>query len=134
VVLEKVRAQGDELRALKGKAKAGRKQAGGRELPIDLGEEVHAGTPIAEVELRNERLPTTQIDELRNKPLTEYGLEVKPARPDAVKQAEAALKALREARDPAARRRAAEALEQAAKQLRGQPAKPAPEGNPSRHP
>jgi RNA polymerase sigma factor (sigma-70 family) len=41
----------------------------------------------------------------------------KPA--DAVRQAEDALKALREARDPEARRRAAEALEQAARRLRG---------------
>jgi RNA polymerase sigma factor (sigma-70 family) len=38
---------------------------------------------------------------------------------DAVSQAEAALKALREARDPEARRRAAEALEKAARRLRG---------------
>jgi RNA polymerase sigma factor (sigma-70 family) len=38
---------------------------------------------------------------------------------DPVSQAEAALKALREARDPEARRRAAEALEQAARRLRG---------------
>jgi hypothetical protein len=41
-----------------------------------------------------------------------------------VKLAEAALKALREARDPEAKRRAAEALEKAARQLRGQPPKP----------
>ncbi|HZY84270.1 MAG TPA: sigma-70 family RNA polymerase sigma factor [Gemmataceae bacterium] len=45
---------------------------------------------------------------------------------DAVKQAEAALKALREARDPEARRRAAEALEKAARQLRGPADKKAP--------
>jgi RNA polymerase sigma factor (sigma-70 family) len=38
---------------------------------------------------------------------------------DAVRQAEAALKALREARDPEVRRRAAEALERAARRLRG---------------
>jgi RNA polymerase sigma factor (sigma-70 family) len=44
--------------------------------------------------------------------------------PDAVSQAEAALKALREARDPEARRRATDALEKAVKQLRGQPAAP----------
>jgi RNA polymerase sigma factor (sigma-70 family) len=40
---------------------------------------------------------------------------------DGVKAAEDALKALREARDPEARRQAAEALEKAARQLRGQP-------------
>jgi hypothetical protein len=41
--------------------------------------------------------------------------------PDPVGQAEAALKALREARDPEARRRATDALERAVRQLRGQP-------------
>jgi hypothetical protein len=40
--------------------------------------------------------------------------------PDPVQEAEAALKALREARDPEAKRRAAEALEKAVKKLRGQ--------------
>ena len=43
--------------------------------------------------------------------------------PDAVSQAEAALKALREARDPEAQRRATDALEKAVWQLRGQPGK-----------
>jgi hypothetical protein len=46
--------------------------------------------------------------------------------PTAEEEAEAALKALRAARDPEARRRAAEALERAAKKLRGQPAQEAP--------
>jgi seryl-tRNA(Sec) selenium transferase len=40
-----------------------------------------------------------------------------------VQQVEAALKAFREAKDPEARRRAAEALEAAAKKLREQPQK-----------
>jgi hypothetical protein len=44
--------------------------------------------------------------------------------PDAVSQVEAALKALRQARDPEERRRATDALERAVKQLRGRPAKP----------
>jgi len=45
-----------------------------------------------------------------------------PGRPaaDAVKQVEDALKAVRDARDPEAQRRAAEALDQAVQQLRGQ--------------
>jgi RNA polymerase sigma factor (sigma-70 family) len=43
------------------------------------------------------------------------------AQPDAVGRVEAALKALRQARDPEARRRATDALEKAVKQLRGQP-------------
>jgi RNA polymerase sigma factor (sigma-70 family) len=41
---------------------------------------------------------------------------------DPLSQAEAALKALRQARDPAARRRATDALERALQRLRGQPA------------
>jgi RNA polymerase sigma factor (sigma-70 family) len=45
---------------------------------------------------------------------------------DAVSQAEAALKALREARDPEARRRATDALERAVRQLRGPADKKAP--------
>jgi hypothetical protein len=50
-----------------------------------------------------------------------------------VRQAEAALKALREARDPEARRRAAEALEKAARRLRGRPAESGkPSGAPQR--
>jgi hypothetical protein len=99
VVLEKVRAQEAELRTLRGRAEAGRKQdlhlQGGK---VDLGEE----------------LVTFTLN------------EVKLPAPDAVKQAEAALKALREARDPEARRRAAEALERAARQLRGPADKKAP--------
>ncbi len=52
---------------------------------------------------------------------------------DAVGQAEAALKALRQARDPEARRRATDALERAVRQLRGQPGEgPAPERPPRR--
>jgi RNA polymerase sigma factor (sigma-70 family) len=46
-------------------------------------------------------------------------------------EAEAALKALRQARDPETRRRAAEALERAVKKLRARPAKEAPSGEPS---
>jgi hypothetical protein len=52
--------------------------------------------------------------------------------PDAVSQVEAAVKALREARDPEARRRATDALEQAVKRLRGQPAKTADPNQPAR--
>jgi RNA polymerase sigma factor (sigma-70 family) len=47
--------------------------------------------------------------------------------PDPVSGLEKAVKALREARDPEARRRATEALEKAVKQLRGQPARTAPD-------
>jgi RNA polymerase sigma factor (sigma-70 family) len=52
---------------------------------------------------------------------------------DPLRQAEAAMKALREARDPEARARAAEALEKAARQLRGRPAgREKPSGAPAR--
>jgi RNA polymerase sigma factor (sigma-70 family) len=117
VVLEKVRAQEAELRSLKTKAEAGGKAAlqGVRRLE-------QGGKVPVEVLLD---LSASQV-ELANKTLA---LELDLGRADAVKQAEDALKALREARDPEARRRAAEALEKAAKQLRGQPAKPAPAGN-----
>jgi RNA polymerase sigma factor (sigma-70 family) len=111
VVLEKVRAQETELRAFKDKAEAGRKAAVRLNVPTD----VNLSVPITQFELAAEIVNTYE--------------EAKLGRPDAVQQAEAALKALREARDPAARRRAAEALEQAAKKLRGQPAKPAPANN-----
>jgi hypothetical protein len=47
-----------------------------------------------------------------------------PNVPDPAQQVEAALKAFREARDPEAKRRAADALEQAAKKLREQPRQP----------
>jgi RNA polymerase sigma factor (sigma-70 family) len=54
------------------------------------------------------------------------GLDAGGNAPDAVQQAEAALKALRQARDPEARQRAAEALEKAARQLRGPAGNKAP--------
>jgi RNA polymerase sigma factor (sigma-70 family) len=55
------------------------------------------------------------------------------ARPDPLSQVEAAMKALREARSPEARARAAAALEKAARQLRGRPAGPVgPSGAPGR--
>jgi hypothetical protein len=55
------------------------------------------------------------------------------AQPDAVQQAEAALKALRQARDPEAQRRATDALERAVRRLRGQPAESGkPSGAPQR--
>jgi RNA polymerase sigma factor (sigma-70 family) len=51
--------------------------------------------------------------------------------PDAVSQVETAVKALREARDPEARRRATEALEKAVKKLRSQPARTGDPAQPS---
>jgi RNA polymerase sigma factor (sigma-70 family) len=123
VVLEKVGAQGAELRALKGKAaQAVRKPAP----QVEAGRQVETGEKVklaAEVDMKiaEELLALTLA-------------KAKVVAPDALKQAEAALKALREARDPAARRRAAETLEKAAKQLRDQPAKKAPSGDQPRRP
>jgi RNA polymerase sigma factor (sigma-70 family) len=53
-------------------------------------------------------------------PLSIRVIKTKPAAPDPVKQAEEAVRALRAARDPEARRRATEVLEKALKSLRGQ--------------
>jgi hypothetical protein len=118
VVLEKVRAQGAELQSLKAKAEAGGKASlhGIRRLDQGAKEPIEVTLDLAasQLEMANKVLALELVDQ---------------GRADAVRQAEAALKALREARDPAARRRAAEALEQAAKQLRAQPAKPAPASN-----
>jgi RNA polymerase sigma factor (sigma-70 family) len=124
VVLEKVRAQEAELKSLKARVEAGGKAT------LQGVRRLEEGKAPLEVTLD---LSAAQL-ELANKALTDLTVGVELARPDAVKQAEDALKALREARDPAARRRAAEALEKAAKQLRGQPAKPAPTDDPLRRP
>jgi RNA polymerase sigma factor (sigma-70 family) len=96
VILEKSRAQEAELRALKVKAEA-----------------------RSEPALRW-KLNPAQVDIVGvwSSEAAELG------RPDPVKEAEAALKALREAKDPEARRRAADSLEQAVKKLKEQPKKP----------
>ena len=137
VVLEKVRAQEAELTALRGKAQAAHATRTWREVlitqpqvtlsptdpnlswaaevaqflkaadgPPQPGQQVQPGEKVRAQDLK----PTPGAASLRD--------------PDPVQQAEAALKALREARDPEATRQAAEALEKAARQLRGQPAKP----------
>jgi hypothetical protein len=80
---------------------------------------------------RDERLAKPPADLARG-PGGARGRPEKSA--DAVSQAEAALKALRESRDPEARRRAAEALERAARQLRGPADKEAPPAGEPRRP
>jgi RNA polymerase sigma factor (sigma-70 family) len=104
VVLEKVRAQEAELKALKGQAKAVRDH-------LDL------GVTVLDVDSDG------SID-----------LFVTNQAPNPLQQVEAALKAFREARDTATKRRAGEALEQAVKKLREQPKKPGRPGDPNRQP
>jgi hypothetical protein len=62
------------------------------------------------------------VEDLLRRVVRSRKLTIKPPEPapDPVKQIEAALKALREAKDPQAKRRAVEALEQAMKKLREQ--------------
>jgi RNA polymerase sigma factor (sigma-70 family) len=101
VVLEKVRAQATELRTLKAQATSGR-----RVVPVVIDSD---GDGLEKLE--RVRVPLNVPDP--NRPA-----RAKPA--DPLKEAEAALKALRQARDDAAKRRAADALEKATKQLREQ--------------
>jgi hypothetical protein len=99
VILEKARAQEAELRTLRGQAQTAKTSR----------EVVHLAGPDIET----------------SKAILERYLAIRTelAVPDPVQEVEAALKALREAKDPAARRRAADALEQAVKKLKEQPQK-----------
>jgi hypothetical protein len=100
VVLEKARAQEAELRALRGEAQAAKQRA------------VLEYTRVLQVEVAPRQV-------------TKYvTLTTERAKPDPAQQVEAALKAFREAKDPEAKRKAAEALERAVKKLREQPKKP----------
>jgi RNA polymerase sigma factor (sigma-70 family) len=146
VVLEKVRAQEAELNTLRSKAQAAKTTAGTAQNMLTF----TAATPLQTVyTVPNvtfaHQLYTNSNFSVQTWPQVQPGEKVRPqdlkptnAAPseeaDPVKLVEAALKALREARNPEAKRRAAEALEKAAKQLRGQPAKPKDPNNPgTRH-
>jgi hypothetical protein len=96
---EKLRAQGEELRALRGAADAAKAR-----------QQEQAELATFRLRLRE------KLDERIEGLLT--------VQPDAMQALEAALKALREATDEPARRRAADDLEKAVKKLREQP-KPA---------
>jgi hypothetical protein len=98
-VLEKVRAQEAQVSALKEQVQAFTKE---RRLGVRTATEQH--------------LITLRLPEVISK--------TSPADvPDPDQQVEAALKAFREAKDPEAKRRAAEALEAAARMLKEQPQK-----------
>jgi RNA polymerase sigma factor (sigma-70 family) len=142
VVLEKVRAQEAELTALRGKAQAAEAEGRWRgellitqpqvifsqKLPNGSWAEVTHFLQAPDGSVR----PGEKVRSQDLKPAT-AGAPREDA--DPVRQAEAALKALREARDPEAKRHAAEALEKAARQLRGQqPAKPKSAADPGGRP
>jgi hypothetical protein len=116
VVLEKVRAQEEELRALRGQVKPGVMK---RE--FDRFEELKPLLVRSRLRL-GDLLTVPERDSLPDKPDTDF------RRPDLGKQAEAALKALREAKDDNARRRALESLDRALRRLREQ-MRPAPDNN-----
>jgi RNA polymerase sigma factor (sigma-70 family) len=100
VILEKSRAQEAELRALRGQAQAAANNSA--EVVKFLG-----------TSLESSAAPRQGF----------FTVKTETALPDPVQEAEAALKALREAKDPEAKRHAAEALEAAARKLREQPQK-----------
>jgi RNA polymerase sigma factor (sigma-70 family) len=147
VVLEKVRAQEAELAALRGKAEAAKVtgKVNVNELALPAGEReairlwlgdlkpyVEVPAPQPAPKGPAEEKPPQEVRKDAAEALLAEALQ--HAAGDPVRQAEAVLKALREARDPEAKRRAAEALEKAARQLRGQPPKPGTTGNPPARP
>jgi RNA polymerase sigma factor (sigma-70 family) len=95
VVLENVRAQESELHTLRGQVKAA---------PTDLGVGVADYNKDGSIDFYIQRSVTTTA----------------PQVPDPAQEAEAAIKALREAKDPQAKRHAAEALEKAVTKLKEQ--------------
>ncbi|HZY83618.1 MAG TPA: sigma factor-like helix-turn-helix DNA-binding protein [Gemmataceae bacterium] len=162
---EKVRAQGAELRDLKGQAARRAPRAGqtDRNNPfrpargaVNEGAPVQEGAPLSRIPANSAAGATAPVSvEPRAGPLPTRapgspaatppaGPQAGPdnrgtapggkTHPDAVSQVEAALKALRQARDPEARRRAADALERAVKRLRGRPAQPDAPDDPFRRP
>jgi RNA polymerase sigma factor (sigma-70 family) len=111
LVLEKARALEADVRALKEQAKA----ATAPRNTINFTTPLHTTGTFVPL--------TTQG------PVKIWDIHTPPsAQQDPVQQAEAALKALRDAKDPEAKRRAADALEAAAKRLREQPQKPGNQG------
>jgi hypothetical protein len=126
VVLEKVRAQEAELRAFRSAAADVKK--------IEQGDKVKVGELLKVIPLSVEREGLIKLRTDSKPPEVELKLpeNVAPLRvtaeshfelkskPDPLHEAEAALKALREARDTEAQRKAADALEKALQKLREQ--------------
>jgi RNA polymerase sigma factor (sigma-70 family) len=114
LVLEKARALEADVRALKGQAK----RAGvTKDVEFTLVPQVTVGDVV--------NLPATNVSQ--DSIVFDSSSSVTA---DPVQEAEAALKALREAKSPEARKRAAEALEKAVKKLREQPKGPEKPGKP----
>jgi RNA polymerase sigma factor (sigma-70 family) len=107
VVLEKVRAQEKELRALRGQVKAASNARG--PAVADVGD-------LGAVDLYLKVLGQQHDNAVRQRAAALKALQ--RVAPDAGQQAEAALRALREAKDDAARRRAVEELDRALGRLR----------------
>jgi RNA polymerase sigma factor (sigma-70 family) len=128
VMLEKVRAQEQELRELRGKKAGPQPETGyqGLNRARRLQDELKGNEPLPLNAFG--RAQGAKDKELDRNPLNAFGraqgakdkeLDRKPRQvPDAVGQAEAALRALREAKDNASRRRALEALDEALRRIR----------------
>jgi hypothetical protein len=134
VVLEKVRAQEAELRA---------SRSATANVKLEMGDKVEVGDLLKVIRLRggvqdviklrnDSKPPEVELSLPENdaprRVTTELHLEVK-SKPDPLHEAEAALKALREARDTESQRKAADALDKALKMLREQQHKPQGPGN-----
>jgi RNA polymerase sigma factor (sigma-70 family) len=124
VVLEKVRSQEAELRAFRSAAADAKKVGVGDTLQV---------IPLPEGAIKDvlklrtdgkppeaESMPPTNAAPRRVTAELHIELKGKPEKPDPLHEAEAALKALREARDTEAQRKAADALEKALQKLREQ--------------
>jgi RNA polymerase sigma factor (sigma-70 family) len=107
VVLEKVRSQEAELRALRRRERA---------VP-----QAPAAGPLPRVE---EYLPVVEGDRLRTEYLPGVALPKKAPPADTVRMVEEALKALKSSHDAEGQRRAAETLEKVLRNLKEQPKKP----------
>jgi RNA polymerase sigma factor (sigma-70 family) len=117
VVLEKVRAQESELRELRGKLGVKDQLGRFKQDAKLLAEELQRKSLDADRELFRQANTQEHLQKERSRRLDEAKRSLEATYVGAAKQAEEALKALRQARDPAARERALGALETALKKL-----------------